>query len=312
MSKHGLWSSALVAWLVAGCDEGVGDGVDDRGVKTDCTRLNGAKVNGVQLNGTLTGDMPLNGTMNGKKKAVRFDWARLPGGAPTNHHPSLAGGVLRLGELVEEGVEDVALGYTATSDETSTTKQLWVRDAQPVASSADVWSYDIDLKVGSGPWEELCVDEGGNPTRALVIGGLWTGDGARVSPMPPDPLTYACMDSALARCVLLGYRPWASQGGVSLADHHQACARMLRADYCGTGEPHTPGGVAIHVRDALGIQGVEPNVAYVVEAEWGPDGAACLNAANKRQPNQAVGCSLPACGAAFASGGLVQSGVIVP
>jgi hypothetical protein len=49
----------------------------------------------------------------------------------------------------------------------------------------------------------------------------------------------------------------------------------------------------------------------VIEAEWGPSGAVCLNASNMSLGPQALNCELPACGAPFASGGVLQSGKIV-
>ena len=48
--------------------------------------------------------------------------------------------------------------------------------------------------------------------------------------------------------------------------------------------------------------------SYAVEAEWGPDGATCLNGSNARHPELNIACDIPACGASFASGGLIQSG----
>jgi hypothetical protein len=124
-------------------------------------------------------------------------------------------------------------------------------------------------------------------------------------------VTFACRTAALAKCVEFGYRPWSVKSGTSLADHHQACTRMVRADYCGTGQAHTVSGTPVHVLDKLGVQTADPNVPYVVEAEWGPNGATCLNPANTRLPNQAIGCNLPTCGGSFASGGLIQSGKLV-
>ena len=53
----------------------------------------------------------------------------------------------------------------------------------------------------------------------------------------------------------MGYRPWGkAQKGESLWDYHQACVRMLRADYCGNGKPHTRDGTRIELWDRLDIQ----------------------------------------------------------
>ena len=67
---------------------------------------------------------------------------------------------------------------------------------------------------------------------------------------------------------------------VNLADHHQACTRMARADYCGDGVPHTLNNTPIDVYDRLVpyIQTLASvgNKEWKVEAEWGPNGALCL------------------------------------
>ena len=55
------------------------------------------------------------------------------------------------------------------------------------------------------------------------------------------------MGGAIAKCVLWGYRPWATYNGTPLAQYHQACTRMVRADYCGTGTSYTVTGNRISV-----------------------------------------------------------------
>ncbi len=61
--------------------------------------------------------------------------------------------------------------------------------------------------------------------------------------------------------------------GVSLADYHQACTRMARADYCGNGISHTQDGTEIDLYDRLGIQQLTKDSGMVFEAAWGKDGA---------------------------------------
>jgi trimethylamine:corrinoid methyltransferase-like protein len=84
---------------------------------------------------------------------------------------------------------------------------------------------------------------------------------------------------------------------------------MVRADYCGDGVSHTVEGVAIHVLDEIGIEEVDPNAVYTIEAEWSSAGATCLNPESTRLTGASVTCELAACGESFASGGLIQTGV---
>jgi hypothetical protein len=59
---------------------------------------------------------------------------------------------------------------------------------------------------------------------------------------------------------------------------------MVRADYCGDGTPHTVNGTPIDVYDGIGIQA--PDTNWLVDAEWGPDGALCVNSPRSAGPDQ--------------------------
>ena len=50
---------------------------------------------------------------------------------------------------------------------------------------------------------------------------------------------------------------------------------MLRADYCGDGTPHTVNGTLINLYDNASVQADAES--WPVDAEWGPDGALCVN-----------------------------------
>jgi hypothetical protein len=94
----------------------------------------------------------------------------------------------------------------------------------------------------------------------------------------------------------MGYRPWwpmlkctKGQGCEmsTLSEHHQACARMLRADYCGNGLSHTVDGTAINAYDDVGVR--VDGEKWAFEAEWTAAGARC--AAVERIAEQ----NLPSC-----------------
>jgi ADYC domain len=118
--------------------------------------------------------------------------------------------------------------------------------------------------------------------------------------------------------VLEGYKPWRKalvcakgQGctKVNLADHHQACTRMLRADYCGDGTSYTVDDVEINVYDGLGIR--VDSEAWASEAEWDADGALCLSSPriSASQPTCAGALKRASCGqtTSFGSGALLIS-----
>ena len=281
--------------------------VQPNGFQLNGFQLNGFQLNGFQLNGPdLSGDYikVLQVDLKGSGTATQT-W--LVGSQlfaqSSKKNAILSGTSLEKSEIVYD-VQDGAAGKH--------NKTVRIKNVSLAAPGSDIWVYDVDLKIDSGGWQSLCVDHNGVATEAILLESVWDPEsGSRATEAPATAVTFACRDAALAKCVEFGYRPWASVGGLSLRDHHEACTRMLRADYCGEGLPHTVNGTPIHVLDAVGIQNVDPKVQYVVEAEWGPDGAVCLNSANTRHPNQALACDIPACGASFSSGGLLQSGKVL-
>lgn len=155
---------------------------------------------------------------------------------------------------------------------------LRVDDVQldPNDPNGDVYLYLLSFKLGDAQeWSPACADGYGDPVEAIALQNHWDAEtGERVD--DPDTFTFACRDGAIGKCVAFGYRPWATAGSTSLADYHQACTRMVRADYCGDGVPHTLNGTTIDIADTLNppIQTFASH--WPVEAEWGPDGAVCM------------------------------------
>jgi len=131
-------------------------------------------------------------------------------------------------------------------------------------------------------WENPCVALNRVPDpRALAVSGTWDASGAHQD--TPGQFTFACQNGAIAKCILWGYKPWARHEGKPLADLHQACTRMARADYCGNGRSHTSQDTTIDMYDRLGLlqrtteASGEWNPAKAsFEAAWAPDGATCV------------------------------------
>jgi hypothetical protein len=135
----------------------------------------------------------------------------------------------------------------------------------------------------SATWESPCVATSRVPhPRALAVQGVWDGSGARND--IEGKFTFACETGAIAKCIAWGYKPWAQKEGQSLEPLHQACTRMARADYCGTGRSHTRPENPIDFYDDLQlltrtlqrVAGWEPDRASF-EAAWDPEGAVCLS-----------------------------------
>ena len=87
----------------------------------------------------------------------------------------------------------------------------------------------LDPKTGAAT--PLCEHDADGKHWAFPLRGQWDRDGRRIS---DKGFTLTCAADAQGKCVRFGYKPWkVVRGGVSLADYHQACIRMVRADYCG-------------------------------------------------------------------------------
>jgi ADYC domain len=236
------------------------------GMRLNGTSLNGTSLNGMRLNGMRLNGMRLNGMrLNGASlDGVHLVASELRGAAP-GELP--VGGEGFVGAEVEGMLSD---GSALT---------LRVDGARP---SGDLWLYMVRYETTSGP-QPLCgLDDAGAPVEALALAGRWNmnegvpGGGAHID--DPTAFTFACRDAALGKCVELGYKPWASVGGVSLKSHHQACTRLIRADYCGNGQPGTIDGWQINVYDNLGVQAdTEGGATWVFEGKWGATGASCVD-----------------------------------
>ncbi|HEX2572846.1 MAG TPA: ADYC domain-containing protein [Polyangia bacterium] len=237
------------------------NGMHLNGMHLNGMHLNGMHLNGMHLNGTQLSGVRLEGTT---LLAVREDGSTLSGAQLVGSELS---GVLSDGSTLPLRID--AVGFAP-------------------APNDDLYAYQVSYASpdGSG-WQPLCgVDEAGAPVAAFPLSGLWDeregvpGGGSHTS--DPDWFTFACRGAAIAKCVEWGYRPWervlGCKGGncaaVSLEPYHQACTRMVRADYCGDGEPWTVDGRAINIFDGLGIQ--TDTESWTFEAEWGPGGARCL------------------------------------
>lgn len=168
---------------------------------------------------------------------------------------------------------------------------------------ADVWRYEFSYRNAKGSWKDLCRSN----KKAVIVSGRWDynqgqpGDGAKIH--DSTVFTVACRRSAVEKCLNGGYKPWVTAGGVSLDAHHQACVRMMRADYCGDGVSHTVGGTRINVFDPLGIE--VDSEDWVKEGEWTAAGARCLSAFNYYLPDAPCVPALvtKSCGEASSYGG---------
>jgi hypothetical protein len=289
--KNTAWSWAVVAAWVGACGgelsqapdspapleqaPGASEEISAYGVSANGRNLNGRGLNGRNINGRNINGREFNGRslLNAHLGPVPLSEVWLEGSSLVSRTSS--GQVLSGADLV--GAE---LG-----DATGRSPRMRVDAAE---AQGDTWHYTVSYWTAGG-WRPLCPGDT-SPDQALTaiaLAGRWDyrqgvpGGGAHIA--EPGVITFACANAALAKCVSFGYAPWrqtvqcTSEGcdTVSLASYHQACTRMVRADYCGDGRSFTRDGTLINLYDGVGIQ--LDTESWAIEAEWDAQGARCIS-----------------------------------
>lgn len=200
-----------------------------------------------------------------------------------------------------------------------------------VSSSIDAQSYGKYvakwLSDGADAWASFCphtYPDADNVPQTIteymipVGGAKWLLNGTRVDDAASIQLS--CTHDSIGGCITWGYAPWDSVGGTSLKSTHQACTRMKRADFCGTGDPATTLNLGsymhttIQIWDSLSIHTDTPQTPSTMEASWNENGTICFNQTEYRitdqiyvdhMQDQLMLCPKPTCNKT--GGGLVAS-----
>jgi len=145
-------------------------------------------------------------------------------------------------------------------------------EPDPSDKTGEVLLYTLSRQdPQTGAWHNVCPPDPSGLQRGFLFEGWFTPTGEHRR--APGELELACTSDAIGKCIRLGYHPWRSD---EMFAQHQACTRMLRADYCGDGTSHTRQGTLIDGYDKVGIQKDEPAPGMELEAGWGVDGATCV------------------------------------
>lgn len=273
-------------------------------------QANGREINGREINGR-----EINGTELGSKLAsVRYAGTRREGMSAPLSEVWLEGSVFHgvLGSEQLSGLDFQQMLFTGELEDGSTLT-LRVDGISPgTGVDADVWSYRVSYQhTGDGQWYPICTNADGSAANAIPLEGRWdyrqgvSGGGSKVQ--DAAAFTFACEGAALAKCTRLGYAPWRSVNGVSLEQHHQACTRMIRADFCGDGTSYTAEGKWVNLYDAVNIQS-DTEATWIPEAEWSAGGASCFS--TQTRATSAIQCGerlVPSCGTSFSSNTLLIS-----
>jgi hypothetical protein len=135
--------------------------------------------------------------------------------------------------------------------------------------------YTVFYQDENQAWQNLCHGDKNFPPKAIALQGSWDQKGNYLGGQ--DKVSFSCANGALAKCARMGYKPWQNFNGIPLRNYHQACVRMIRADYCGNGVSHTKDGTLINIYDKLNINVPDPIEKMSFEAAWDQNGAQCIN-----------------------------------
>jgi len=258
--------------------------------------LNGESLNGESLNGESLNGESLNGPNNGNfTQYTLLDSATLNGRAFDSITLEASVFTGMIGNVRFTGSHIAGTHFDAVRGDGSLVTLRITSAVAPTAPST-AWTYYVDYLETDGQWYPTCKSSG-TLLRSVALNGRWdhnlgtpTG-GSHID--DPTKFTFACDKlGAIAKCVLtLGYEPWTTTAnGVSLAPFHQACSRMLRADYCGDGTSYTTNGRLLNLYDDIGIQ--DDADTWAVEAEWTAAGARCVT--SHHRASVAIPCYDPA------------------
>ncbi|WP_437713955.1 ADYC domain-containing protein [Sorangium sp. So ce448] len=117
---------------------------------------------------------------------------------------------------------------------------------------------------------------------AIPLPGVWNERGNLAE--DSDAFTFACVTSTVAKCYDWGYAR-AGLGGMKL---YEACTRMARADYCGTGVSWTQDGMTVgfweNVTRSTSNMDLPEAPGFSFEAAWSSAGALCMHHPRWREP----------------------------
>lgn len=282
-------SLALTALLIGGCkDASTDEGgtsqfraqiqIRNAGIRNSGVRNNGIRNAGVRNNGVRNATIRNATTRNG----LRIEGAVIEG--------SMFKGTVNGTQISGMDFVGATLEFTALDpDPVTFTMRIDSAEISTTNPYGDVWFYNASfLNPKDQTWSSVCAHPDGTPDKMLPLSGMYWNETTWTRVDEPTAASLLCHGGVLSKCVDIGYRPWATakdcDGGhskkckdVSLKDHHEACQRMLAADYCGDGKAWTLDGTLLDIFDYLEPPLLAREEKWTFEARWQPTGAMCLS-----------------------------------
>ncbi|MCA9661994.1 MAG: hypothetical protein KC486_26885 [Myxococcales bacterium] len=163
-------------------------------------------------------------------------------------------------------------GVITTKDDVTKNHYMMLRDRTSDENGNPVHEWGVYSGEGdmfaSKTYLPTCVEDvDPNATfnlryHAYLVDGLDVDTATGDFTASPDQFTIACRSGAIGKAMFWGYIPW--DYGM---DVHELGARMVRADYCGTGQPNTEVGTLVQISDVYGVNGFG-ELLTTDEAAW--------------------------------------------
>jgi hypothetical protein len=206
--------------------------------------------------------------------------------------PQLTGSLLVGLEIrIRKALADGGYGYRTLSIEAvRQDTDYWAHraDGQPTPK-VETYKFLVKSDIGLNSW--LCQNgatlvDPTSPVRAMPEHHALIFEGERID---VESLTIAsftnsrwvnigCAETALAKLQLTGHTHAAVVAGFSTTiPERQTMLKLLTADYCGRGIPFTVPGQSLRWTDDDGTMTLPVFFPRSREAQWGPNGATCLN-----------------------------------
>jgi len=237
------------------------NGISLNGISLNGISLNGISLNGISLNGTSVSGAPIS--------AGTTTTSGTPTTTTTTTTTTTASGPPLSGSAI--------VGSTWTGTATNGATVALRIDGAVVGTppNGDLWFYAVSYQTNAG-WSPLCgLDSAGLPVLAVSVAGVWTATASDLAAYSSSStkFTLSCRAKTIAKCVELGYKTFKGY-----TTQLTTCVRLLRGDFCGTGQPYTVDGTLLNLYDNVGVQA--DTEAWAPEAEWTPSGARCVNSNN--------------------------------
>ncbi|MCP4687385.1 MAG: hypothetical protein GY859_04995 [Desulfobacterales bacterium] len=238
---------------------------------------NGVALNGIQLNGVEFNGVVLQGKGEGGGVQAPGD-GKAGGGRPRPVRVSKTRFIVQKDDGSIATPTELIGALLVATGEHGVTEAFRIDEIEKFSSpeTGEIFFYTFSVEnEKTGKWVNFCHPDRKGGQKGFPLAGYWDEMGGHVR--SEDEYSLTCTSGTIGKCVLMGYLPWKSAGGgESLWEYHQACVRMLRADYCGNGKHHTREGTRVELFDRLDVQVDTSEPGLTFEAGWNEHGAVCM------------------------------------